>query len=519
MDGSLPQAAPSPVDIGGPVTLADIARVARGAPVTLGPDAARRMAASERVLERLVAERRRIYGVTTGYGPLADNHVQPEQSDRLQRNLVYHLASGVGAPLPRDQVRAILATRAATLARGHSGIGPQAFGLLLDLLARDVVPVVPEMGTVGASGDLTPLAHVALVLMGEGEAIFGGERLPGTQALARAGLSPVTFRGKEALALVNGTAAMTGIAALNGVTTRRLLDLSLSLSFAQAEILGGHAEAFDPRLGLARPHPGQRWAHARLSALAAASRRLQPSIQPPPVLEAGAAVLHGRALPQDPYSTRCLPQMLGAVADQLDHHDRIVETELNSATDNPLVFAGDGHVLHGGNFFGQHVAYASDSLALGVIGLAVLAERSLARLTHPQRNGGLPAFLTGGTVGLDSGLMGAQVTATALVAEMRSLATPASIQSIPTNNDNQDVVTMGTIAARKVARLLELCAHVLAIHAIAVAQGVEMRGSDGFAPATLDLVARVRATVPPLAGDRPLSGDIAALARRIATFE
>jgi tyrosine ammonia-lyase len=504
------------VELGGTVTPGDIARIARGAPAMVHAGARARMAAAEETLAGLVTERRRIYGVTTGYGPLACNHIPPELSDRLQRNLVYHLASGVGAPLPHSHVRAILATRAATLARGHSGIGTAAFDLLLALLERDVVPVVPEMGTVGASGDLTPLAHVALVLMGEGEAVLGGRRMPGAAALAAAGLAPVAFRQKEALALVNGTAAMTGIAALNAVAARHLLDLAVRLGLAQAEILGGHAEAFDPRFGAVRPHPGQLWVHDRLRVLARGSRRLQPSVQPPPVLEQGGDVLHGRALPQDPYSTRCLPQLLGAVADQIDHHEGIVAVELNAATDNPLIFAEDGHVLHGGNFFGQHVAYASDSLALGTIGIALLAERSVARITDRKRNNGLPGFLTGGTEGLDSGLMGAQVTASALVAEMRSLATPASIQSIPTNADNQDVVTMGTIAARKAARLIELCAHVLAIHALAVTQGMELVGrAEGFAPASRRLAETVREISPSLAGDRPLAGEITALAAAI----
>jgi tyrosine ammonia-lyase len=506
-----------PVDLGSQLTLQDIGRIAAGGAVTIGPAAQQRMADASDALARMVAERRRIYGVTTGFGPLAEHHVLPEQAERLQRSLVYHLASGVGAPLPVAQVRAVMAARAGTLARGFSGIGAPTFSLLLDLLNHGVSPIVPEMGTVGASGDLTPLSHIALVLLGEGEAFIDGERLSGAGALARAGLCPIRLGRKEGLALVNGTAAMTGIAALNGVRSRTLLDLSLRAALVNAELFGGHQEAFDPRFGAVRPHPGQLWAHAELQRLASGSTRLTGSEQPPPVLETlpdNDGVLHHRALPQDPYSIRCVPQLLGAVRDQLDHHDRIVETELNSATDNPLVFADDGHVLHGGNFFGQHVAYASDSLMLAVIGIAVHAERCLARLTDPRRNEGLPAFLTGGTVGLDSGMMGAQVTATALVAEMRSLAIPASVQSIPTNADNQDVVTMGTIAARKTARLVELCGHVLAIHAIALTQAIDFAGGPpvGFAASTCALAARVRRTVPPLGRDRSLSADIAALA-------
>lgn len=505
------------IDLGGPLILDEIERVAHGAAVTVNPAARERMAAAGAALSGHVEERRRIYGVTTGYGPLAEHHVLPECAEALQRGLIYHLASGVGAPLPPDQVRALMAVRAANLAQGYSGIGASCFALLLDLLNRDVVPVVPEMGTVGASGDLTPLAHVALLMIGEGEAFVAGRRVAGAEALAHAGLIPARLGHKEGLALVNGTSAMTGIAALNGSRCGRLLDLALRMAVCNAELFQGHSEAFDPRFGMVRPHPGQRWAHAELARLCRSSSRLQAPQQPPPVLEkvdAQSGVLHNRPLLQDPYTIRCLPQLFGAAKDQLDHHNRIVETELVSATDNPLIFAADGHVLHGGNFFGQHVAYASDSLALAVTGIAVHAERCLARLTDPRRNGGRPAFLTGGTVGLDSGLMGAQVTATALVAEMRSLAVPASIQSISTNAENQDVVTMGTIAARRTARLVELAAYVLAIQAIALAQAMEMtEGSTrAFSASSPELLARVRQTVLPLDRDRPLSPDIAALA-------
>ncbi|HYC03195.1 MAG TPA: aromatic amino acid ammonia-lyase [Azospirillaceae bacterium] len=519
MDCLLPRSVESvsagaPVDVGGAVTLADVARVAAGTAVMVGEEAALRMAASSEVMDRMVAERRRVYGVTTGYGPLAENHVQPELAEELQRNLVNHLCSGVGAPLPRDQVRALMCARASSLARGYSGIGADTFGRLLALLNRDVTPVVPEMGTVGASGDLTPLAHVALLLTGGGEALVDGVRMPGTAALAKAGLAPAAFRHKEALALVNGTSAMTGIAALNGVRARALLELALELAVVNAEVFGGHAEAFDPRFGVARPHPGQQWAHRRLTELTRDAPRLQAPVQPPEVLAPAGdgPVLHDRPMLQDPYTIRCVPQLLGAVMDQLEHHDRIVETELNSATDNPLVFAEDGHVLHGGNFFGQHVAYASDSLSLGVIGMAVHAERIVARVTDRRRNEGLPAFLTGGTVGLHSGLMGAQVTASALVAEMRSLAMPASIQSIPTNADNQDVVTMGTIAARRTAKQLELCAHVLAIEAMALTQAMDLRGGDGWSGCARSLHARVRTRFPALDADRPLSAEIGQLA-------
>jgi tyrosine ammonia-lyase len=521
------------VDLGAHVTPADVYAVAvDGAEAVIGPDARRRMEASAAFLARCVAERRLVYGVTTGYGPLARHHVGPEHAGALQRNLLYHLASGVGAPLSAAHTRALMAARAASLARGHSGVGRATADLLLACLARGVTPVVPEKGTVGASGDLTPLAHVALVLVGEGHATYAGRTLPGADALAAAGLAPVALGHKEGLALVNGTSAMTGIAALNAERARRLGELVARLAVLHAEVLGGHLEAWDTRFGVARPHPGQRAAHARLLALADGGTRLTPSVQPPPRLDArseATGLFSAAEPPQDPYTVRCVPQELGAALDVFRFHAGVVEAELDSATDNPLVFATgaddpDGAVLHGGNFYGQHVAFASDALATAVIKLAAWSERALARLCNPAYNRGLPAFLHGGAPGLSSGFMGAQVTASALVAELRTLAVPASIQTIPTNNDNQDVVTMGTIAARKAAAALDMAWQVLAIHALALAQGAELRAraeghaepaQAGFAPASVRLVDAVRAVAPPLAEDRPLSAEIEATARAL----
>ena len=507
---------PFALDIGGDVTPADVADVARGRRrAVLGDVARRRIADAHAVLQRMVGERRRIYGVTTGFGPLASHPVAPEHAATLQRHLVHHLAAGVGAPLAPEHVRATMAARAASLARGHSGVAAPVVQLLLDMLERDVLPVVPECGTVGASGDLTPLAHVALAMMGEGEATHAGTRLPAAEALARAGLAPIAFGDKEALALVNGTSCMTGIAAVNAVRTREAVDLALRLAVLHAEVLVGRREAWDGRFAVARPHAGQAAVHARLAELAAGSARLVPSVQPPPVLDEGGADARGLLPegenPQDPYTTRCVPQLVGAILDVLDFHDRLVATELRSATDNPLVFAADDAVLHGGNFFGQHVAFASDALATAIVTLAGWTERALARVVDRARNGGLPAFLHGGTDGLDSGFMGAQVTATALVAEMRAQCLPASVQSLPTNADNQDVVTMGTIAARKAARQLELLRRLQAIQALALAQAAELRTGPslvGFAAESRALVAWVRELAPPLGRDRPLSAEI-----------
>ena len=515
------------VDLGGEVTPADIFAVAvEGRPATIGEEARSRMARSSATLARHVEERRRIYGVTTGYGPLARNYVTPARAPELQRNLIYHLATGVGRPYSPAATRAIMAARLSSLARGRSAIGAPIVDLVLACLAHGISPVVPEMGTVGASGDLTPLAHIALALIGEGAVSFQGRERTAADALAACGLEAAVLGHKEGLALVNGTSAMTGVAALNAVSARRASALALRLGVLYAEVLNGHAEAFDPRFGLARPHPGQRRVHARLAELIAGSGRLQPSVQPPPVLEdedPDDGVFTDRALPQDPYTIRCLPQVFGAIEDMLDFHDAIVTAELNSATDNPLVFTEDDAVLHGGNFYGQHVAFAADSQALAVIKLAVHAERSLARLCDPLLNQGLPPFLHGRPIGLNSGLMGAQVTATSLVAEMRARALPASIQSIPTNNNNQDVVTLGTIAARKTAELIDLAWLVLSIHALALVQALELRGGFKagacFSRSSLAIAEWVRVRVAPLTADRPLSGEISALAESLQAID
>jgi tyrosine ammonia-lyase len=511
------------VDLGGTITIDDVFAVATSQkPAVIGGESRQRMAKASACLARMVAGRRRIYGVTTGFGPLAQTYVTPECAEALQRNLIYHLATGVGAPLPATQTRALIAARLSSLAQGHSGIGAPVIDLLLACLDKNILPVVPRMGTVGASGDLTPLAHIGLALIGEGPVVFQNRSVPAHEAFAACGLQAISLGHKEGLALVNGTSAMTGIAALNGIRARRASALGLRLGVLYAELMTAHAEAYDQRFGTVRPHPGQVAAHKRIASLIADSKKLRCPVQPPPVLDeadSDGRIMINRHLPQDPYTIRCLPQIFGAIDDILDFHDRIVETELNAATDNPLIFAEDEAVLHGGNFYGQHVAFASDTQALAVIKLALHAERGLARLADPLLNHGLPAFLHGGRIGLNSGLMGAQVTASALVAEMRIKAIPASIQSVPTNNNNQDIVTMGTIAARKADELIDLAWLVLSIHAIALAQAYDLsngrRSDSGFCSSSANIVAFVRQHVAFLSADRPLSQDISLLAEKL----
>ena len=502
---------------GEPLDGSHIEQIALGAGVVLDADVLRAAERGRQQLDHLIDERRLIYGVTTGYGPLAGRHIDPSKAGELQRNLIYHLASGTGPELEPTTVRAIMAVRLNTLAQGHSAVRPETLDRLAQWLNADLVPVVPCRGTVGASGDLTPLAHIALALMGEAEVCDNGTRKPAATALAERGWTPLTPEAKDALALVNGTAAMTGIAALNGQAALRSVDTALRCTVAYAECLHGRLEAWQSTLGAVRPHPGQQEAHRRLLALSEGSERLIPA-QPqylPKQVDDAAPVHDSHAVLQDPYTIRCAPQLFGAILDVIDFHNTTVNREINAVTDNPIFDPDEDAVLHGGNFYGQHIAFAADSLSNAVINLAVHTERMIARITDERQNGGLPAFLQGTDTGLHSGLMGAQVSASAIVAELRSLAHPASIQSVPTNANNQDVVTMGTIAARKTADALVQVHELQAIGALTMAQGMDLLGNDGFSPASVALRDWVRELSPPITTDRPLYKDIDRVAQAL----
>ncbi len=508
----------------GEISVRDIEAIALGqATVVVPPSARARMAAASEVLDKFRRENRLVYGVTTGFGPLARSYVDGSLSGELQRNLVYHLASGTGDPLPPEEARSVAAARLATLVRGHSGVRLGVAELLAAMLNEGLAPVIPEKGSVGASGDLTPLSHLALALMGEGEILVQGAARHAGQVLTAHGLMPLTLDHKDGLALVNGTSATAGIAALNGVRARRLLAVAADASVLYTELLGGHRGAWHPLAGAVRGHPGQRVLHERLWEASGDSDRLTPLEDLPPRHDPELVrdqVRVEQPLPQDPYSMRCVPQLLGACLDMLDHHDRVIATELNAVTDNPLVFPDEHPVLlHAGNFFGQHGAFVSDSLTNAVIAMAGLAERQIARLTDPALNGELPAFLSPRQPGLHSGFMGAQVTASALLAEMRAKAAPVCIQSIPTNGNNQDVVPMGTIAARRAGDMLNDAARILSILCLAVTQAFELKGGfrpgHGFAQTSAALARHVRDHAPFLDADRPLSAEIGALAKVI----
>jgi tyrosine ammonia-lyase len=492
--------------------LADFEALARGeVGLVLGPEPRGRLSRALAQMRRLIEENRVVYGVTTGFGALADRFLAARDSGALQRKLVYHLATGVGPHFSFVHARAVLAARLLSLSQGYSGVSEQAVDLIVRVLNSGFAPAIPEQGTVGASGDLTPLAHAALALIGEGAFVDRtGRRVDSARVFQELGAPPLSLSGRDGLALVNGVSAMTGVAALNGALARRLFRWSARLTVAAAELLGGRTEAWRPEFAQARPHPGLALASAWLRADAEGSARVRRSL-----------AAEGRhpgeglfAAPQDAYSLRCAPQVIGAALDVLDHHDAVVLRELRSASDNPILIEEEPYALHGGNFLGGHVALVSDSLRNAVATVAALVERQLARLTNEKLNEGLPPFLARGTPGLDSGFMGAQVTATALLAEMRAYA-PASVQSIPTNADNQDVVSLGTIAARSCADALEDASHILAISALATAQGMELIGLEQFGLAARALHAEVRDCSAPLLEDRPLSRDILALAERM----
>ncbi len=439
--------------------LESLAKVAAGSEdCALSAEARSRMAAARAVIDSVVVEGIPTYGINTGFGELATVPIAPEKTAELQRRLLLSHAAGLGRPLRPSAVRAMLALRVNTLARGYSGIRVEVVERLLALLERGLLPVVPRRGSVGASGDLAPLAHLALPLIGEGELSVGGERRSAGEALRAAGLPPLTLAAKEGLALINGTQAMTSLTALAAIEARKLVRLADLVGALSLEALRGTDAAFDPRLHALRAHPGQQTSARNLCRLISGSQVRESH------REDDTRV-------QDPYSLRCMPQVHGAVRDVLADVERRLEIEINSVTDNPLVFAEDGEVLSGGNFHGEPIAMAADFLTIALAELGSISERRIEKLTNPSQSG-LPAFLVE-DAGLNSGFMMAQVTAAALAAESKTLAHPASVDSIPTSADKEDHVSMGMGAALKLERVAVNCRRILAIEALAAAQGVD----------------------------------------------
>jgi histidine ammonia-lyase len=489
---------PDLVLTGEDLTVAAAAALARrsGVDVAVAPEARARMDVSRRVVERAVADGRVVYGVTTGFGRLADIVVPPADRDRLQQNLVRSHAAGVGPPLAEPVVRTMILLRANALVKGFSGVRPVVVDRLLDLLRCNVVPVVPRWGSVGASGDLAPLAHLALVLTGEGEAWVGGRRLPGEEALRAVHLAPVRLAAKEGLALINGTQMMSAHAVLAVGEADRLADLADWAAALTVDVLRGIPDAFRPEVAAVRPHPGQATSAAHLRACLEGSR---------------LTTRPGQVRVQDAYSLRCTPQVHGAARDALAHVAAVVEREINSATDNPLIFPDGDDVVSAGNFHGEPLALALDYLAIALAEWANVSERRSERMVNPALSG-LPPFLVSDG-GLRSGLMLAQYTAAALVSHNKVLAHPASVDSIPTSANQEDHVSMGSIAALKVMEIVEHVRRVLLIEAMLGAQAADLVGSGRLAPGTRALYEWVRRYVAPWGDDRPLGPDIERLVR------
>jgi histidine ammonia-lyase len=478
--------------------------VVGGARVVLSSFARERVAAAREVIERAVVSGEAVYGVNTGFGNLANVRIADADLETLQERLVLSHAAGVGEPLPDPAVRGMLLLRANTLAKGHSGVRPLLIDGLLALLNHDLLPEVPSRGSVGASGDLAPLAHLALPLIGRGRVRRDGRFVPSVEALAAAGLAPIRLAPREGLGLVNGTQAMTSLLALAVLEAKRLVRIADLVGALAADALRGTDAAFDPRIHAARPHPGQ----------IASARNLWALLQ-------GSAIRDSHRTNdvrvQDPYSLRCMPQVHGAVRDTIDDVERRLLIEMNSATDNPLVFAASDDWLSGGNFHGEPMALAADFLAIALAELGSISERRTEKLTNDTFSG-LPPFLVA-NAGLNSGFMMAHVTAAALVSENKGLAHPASVDSIPTSADKEDHVSMGMWAALKCGTVAANVRQILAIELLAAAQGIDLLRPLLSSPRLEELHRWVRRAVAPWDEDREMAPDLAAADRLLAAAE
>jgi histidine ammonia-lyase len=484
------------------LTLRQIADVAsRQEHVTLAAEARERVARSRRIVEGIVAEGRTVYGVNTGFGKLSDIRIEQSELRELQLNLVRSHSCGLGKPLSETEARAMLLLRANVLACGYSGARAVLIDMLIAMLERGVTPVIPEKGSVGASGDLAPLAHLALTAIGEGEAFFEGERLPSTVALRRAEIAPVQLEVKEGLALLNGTQAMGAVGALALHRAERLTRVADVAGAMSLEGLRGTPVAFDERIHAVRAHPGQIAVAAHLRELLSESEIRRSHLENDPRV-------------QDAYSLRCMPQVHGAVRGALTHARETVEIETGSATDNPLVFSDTGEVLSGGNFHGAPLALAFDYAAIALTDLISITERRIDRLVNPDANEDLPPFLTQ-HAGTSSGFMMLQVTAAALLNEAKVLAHPASIDNVPTDGGKEDHVSMGMTAATKLRSIVELAELSTAIELITAAEALENRAPLVPGRGVKQAYETIREFVPRLTSDRSMSGEIEKISEAI----
>ena len=488
------------------LSLAQVVAVARDKDqVSLASTARARVEQSRKVVEEIVAEGRTVYGVNTGFGKLSDVRIERSQLRELQLNLVRSHSCGLGSPLSEAEARALLLLRANVLAEGFSGCRPVLIESLIAMLNRGVTPVIPEKGSVGASGDLAPLAHLALTVIGEGEAFYRGERMAGAEALQRAEIAPVQLEVKEGLALLNGTQAMVAVGGLALHRAERVARLADVAGAMTLEAVRGTPVAFDERIHAARPHPGQIEVAAHLRELLRDSQIRQSHLENDPRV-------------QDAYSLRCMPQVHGAIRGALRHAREIVEIETGSATDNPLVFAETGEVLSGGNFHGAPLALSFDYAAIAMTDLMSITERRIDRLVNPDANDDLPPFLTSHP-GAASGFMMMQIVAAALLNEAKVLAHPASIDNVPTDGGKEDHVSMGMTAATKLRSIVDNAELITAIELITAAEGLEYRAPLQPGRGVKQAYELVRRHVTRLTNDRAMSGEIQMIAEAIRAGE
>lgn len=474
------------------LTVEKVVAVARfGAKVRISDEAMAAMQKSRAMVDEIIEEGRVAYGISTGFGDFSKVSIDKDMLEVLQTNLILSHCTGVGTPFKEDVVRAMMLLRSNALCKGYSGIRPKVVCTLVEMINSGVHPVVPEKGSLGASGDLAPLSHMVLVLLGKGEAYYKGEKLPGAEAMAKAGIQTFNLKAKEGLALINGTQAMTAVGTLSyydSLCAARLADITASMTM---EALAALENAFDPRVQAVRPHQGQGYVASNIRGM----------------IKGSEIIANSKELRvQDAYALRCIPQVHGAIRDALDHTRRTLEIEMNSVTDNPILFLEDKAVISGGNFHGEPMALVFDYMGIAISELANISERRFERMVNSKLSEGLPAFLTKHG-GLNSGYMICQYSAASLVSENKVLAHPASVDSIPSSANQEDHVSMGTIAARKSKDIVENTLSVLAFELMAAAQGIDLRGGK-VSPLNKLVYDMVRDVVPFLDEDRELRIDI-----------
>ncbi|WP_353893371.1 histidine ammonia-lyase [Proteinivorax hydrogeniformans] len=474
------------------LTVEDVMKViSESRPVELSEEGKKQVIQSREYVEKLIKEEKVVYGITTGFGKFSDTFIKQEDTGKLQHNLIVSHACGVGKPFSLEVVKAMMLLRANSLSGGYSGVHLDTLTLLIEMINRGVIPQVPSQGSLGASGDLVPLAHMALVLLGKGKAYLDGELLDGAVALNKVGLKPIQLRAKEGLALINGTQAMTSCGVLATYSTNQIKKLADVISAMTLEAYGGIIDAFDEKVGKIRKHQGQKESAKNIRNI---------------LKDSNLVTRQGELRVQDPYTLRCIAQVHGGSREAIRYVESVVSNEVNAVTDNPLIFCKENQVISGGNFHGQPMAIAMDTLAIAASELANISERRIERLVNPQLSG-LPAFLTK-RGGLNSGFMIPQYTAASLVSENKVLCHPASVDSIPSSANQEDHVSMGTTAARKALQVVENTYNVLAIELMSAVQALDFRDIEKMSKVTREVYDLVRSEVPMLEEDRELHKDM-----------